>query len=194
MSSTGIKVEFSALLARPMSPCHWPELLWVHGSHGQHARGYSGTPVFPATSGTLSAQAPGLMTFGTHRMDRSDLLFDHVFQASHSAGRVAHRGLASTHTQPGLPQFKTWGVSARCFSLSLVSHFAWHCWFRSRRTVVFPGLIGWADLADFPVCRVPDQCDTSRSGLRTKPAHLGIYRRSHKSMPSALARIACSVT
>lgn len=194
MSSTGIKVEFSALLARPTSPRHWPELLWVQGSHGQHARGYSGTPVFPATSGTLSAQAPGLMTFGTHRMDRSDLLFDHVFQASHSAGRAAHRALASTQTQPGLPQFRTWGVSARCFSLSVVSHFAWRCWFRSRRTDVFPGLIGRADLAEFLVCRVPYQCDTSRSEFRAKPALLSIYRRSHKTVSSALARIACSVT
>lgn len=54
MSSTGIKVEFSAFLARPVSPFHWPELLWVDGSHGQHARGCSETPAFPATFGTLS--------------------------------------------------------------------------------------------------------------------------------------------
>lgn len=177
-----------------MSPCHWPELLWVDGSHGQHARGYSGTPVFPATPGTLSAQAPGLMTFGTHRMDRCDLLFYHVFQASHSPGRAAHRGLASTRTQPGLPQFKAWTVSARCFCLSAASHFTWQYGFRSRRTVGFPGLIGLADLAEFPVCRVPCQCHTSRSGLRTKPARLSIYTRSHENVPSAVARIDCSVT
>ena len=63
-----------------MSSSRWPELLWVLGLHGQHAwhvQGNSETLAFPATLGTLSAQAPGMMTFGTHRMDRSDLLFYH---------------------------------------------------------------------------------------------------------------------
>lgn len=127
----------------------------------------------PQRPGPCQPRHPGWMTFGTHRMDRGDLLFYHVLQAVRSAGHAAHRGLASTLTQPWLPQFEAWAPSARSFALSALSalsSFAWHCWLRPTRPVLFPDLIGLAGLADFPMCRVPLKSDTSRSGLRTQPA------------------------